>query len=50
LNGFQLYTFAQDQAVPEAQAEHRLILEATRKLKSENLTELERLGRDLIGS
>lgn len=49
LNGFKLYTFAQDQAVPEAQAEHRLILEGTRKLKGENLIELERLGHDLVG-
>jgi len=49
LNGFELYTFAQDPAVPEVQAEHRLILEGTRKLKSENLIELERLGRDLVG-
>lgn len=49
LNGFELYVFAQDQAVPEAQAEHRPILGASRKLKHENLAELERLGHDLIG-
>ncbi len=50
LNGFKLYRFAQDQAVPEAQAEHKLILEGSRKMKRENLSELERLGMDLVGA
>ncbi len=49
LNGYELYVFGQDQAIPEAQSEHKPVLDATRKLKPENLEELDRLARNLTG-